>query len=110
MWTNWAVAFGALIEFIGFATLAYDLWQGSKDEIAETTELAAEKSDLAQLAVVEGAGIELSGGLLGKQLAAIRKRDDQLRRRMGLIVRGVLISAGGAFLQIVGSFVQALKQ
>ena len=84
--------------------------EGSKDEIAETTELAAEKSDLAQLAVVEGAGIELSGGLLGKQLAAIRKRDDQLRRRMGLIVRGVLISAGGAFLQIVGSFGQALKK
>jgi hypothetical protein len=29
-----------------------------------------------------------------------------LRRRMGLIARGVLISAGGAFLQIVGSFGQ----
>jgi hypothetical protein len=110
MWTNWAVAFGAPIEFVGFATLAYDVWQGSKNEFAETTDPGCREVRSGAVGGREGAGIELSGGLLGKHLAAIRDREDQLRRRMGLIVRGVLISAARAFLQIVGSFGQALNQ
>lgn len=115
MWANWIAAFGVLIEFVGFGTLAYELMKTNKSTILETLDLAGEQADVETLVFYEAdqpgerAGGAFKGGLVGKLIEGIRAREDELRIRTGLIVRGVIISALGCALQMVGSFGQALQ-
>jgi hypothetical protein len=110
MWANWVAAFGVLIELVGFGTLAYDLWQTSKSEIRDNVALDAEPDAFKTIIIGDSRGeTTIEGGLLGKQIAMIRAREDGLRKRMGVIIRGVVITAIGCGFQVVGSFAQALQ-
>jgi hypothetical protein len=108
-------AFGVLIEFVGFGTLAYDLIQTNRSTTRETVELNAEKFDAGRIVVFqadkpgEHSGVGIEDGLVGKLLDRIRSREDELRKQTAVILRGVVISAIGCALQVVGSFGQALQ-
>jgi hypothetical protein len=113
MW-NWISAFGVLIEFVGFGTLACELWQTTQTSIVEAVDLASETSAFDSLVIYDGSdgepgGAEIIGGAIGKQLDALKRAEANLHERMGLIMRGVVISAVGALLQVIGSFGQALN-
>ncbi|GEM_PF-5489536 len=117
MWAVWVGAFGILIEFVGFGTLAYELTQTNKSSVTENIDLARETSAFDTLTGYDGAGdpggkpfITVEGGVLGKLIANIRSREDEMRKRTALILRGVAITAIGAGLQVVGSFGQVLQQ
>jgi len=112
MW-NWISAVGVLIELVGFTTLAYDLWVTTKAEIAETTDLANEPYAAKSLMVWEGddqdeGGIMIAGGKIGKQIEALKNNLKTQRKRMRVVIRGVLISGFGCLLQLVGSLGQAI--
>lgn len=109
MW-NWIAAFGVLIELFGFGTLAYELWQTSKAEIIETAELSKLTSAFDRITVFDGpeGHASIEGGVIGRQLEALKAGEIKLRERMILIARGAIISAIGCVLQVVGSFGQAL--
>lgn len=116
MWANWVGAFGVLIEFVGFWTLAYELYQASKSTILETLDLAAEKSDFDRIVLSDAEGepdglghSAVEGGRIGKLLDHIKSREAELRKRMDLIIRGVAVTAIGCLMQMVGSFGQALQ-
>jgi hypothetical protein len=115
MWTNWVAAFGVLIEFLGFGTLAYELMKTNKSTILETVDLAGEQIDIETIVFSkaehpgETSGGAIKGGIVGKLIEGMRARENELRIRTGLIVRGVVISAIGCALQVIGSFGQALQ-
>ncbi|MGY4177773.1 hypothetical protein ACVIHH_003064 [Bradyrhizobium sp. USDA 4518] len=110
MWT-WIAAWGTLIEFVGFVTLGYEVWQTTKLTIIESVDVAKEKTAFEQLIVSDGPDgrVDVVGGVIGKQIDARRKAVNELRDRMALIVRGLVISAAGAALQVLGNFGQALN-
>jgi len=110
MW-NWISAFGVLVELFGFGTLAYELWRTGQANIVDTVDLAGENTAFETVLISDGPDgrAEMEGGILGKQIAALRGSELKLRERMTLIIRGVVISAIGCLMQVVGSFGQALN-
>jgi hypothetical protein len=104
-----------LVEFVGFGTLAYELMQTNKSTTLETIDLAGEQTDFGQISISEPDKpgerwrSTIEGGIIGKLIDAIRAREAELRIRTGLIVRGVVITAIGCALQVIGSFGQALQ-
>ena len=115
MWANWTAAFGVLIEFVGFGTLAYDLWQTNRGTIRETVELKAEETDAVRMVVSqadkpgESSGIGVEGGRISKLLDQIAFREGDLRKQTALVLRGIIITAFGCLLQTIGSFAQAIQ-
>jgi hypothetical protein len=114
MWTNWMAAFGVMIEFVGFATLAYELVQTNKLAVVDTTAIAREKEDFDRIELWDGEGnadgkhMVIVGGGLGKLIEGLRAQKEYLHSRTGLIMRGVIFSGAGTVLQVIAGFGQAM--
>ncbi|WP_420965321.1 hypothetical protein [Bradyrhizobium sp. B120] len=100
-----------LIEFVGFVTLGYEVRQTTKITTIEAVDIAQAMTSFDQLIISDGpeGRVDITGGVLGKQIDSRRKAVDELRERMTLIVRGLVISAAGAALQVAGNFGQAMN-
>jgi hypothetical protein len=107
MW-NWIGAFGVLIEFVGFLTLAYEIWKTSKMQIFETISLSAKPAAFDRITVGSNGGM-VEGGIIGEQIESIRRSELKLRERLNLILRGLFFTAAGSALQVIGGFGQVLQ-
>lgn len=108
---NWIAAFGVLIEFVGFSTLGFELWRTLSSDIFDNIEITQQTGTADRIEVWDGADdgrLDLVGGQLGKLIEQINARQSGFRDRTTLIVIGLAFSAVGCFLQIIGSFGQAL--
>lgn len=111
--STWVAAIGVTIEFAGFGILAYELKKTNKSAIVEAKGYKEQRSDFERIVITvpdkkgEKGSASIEGALIGDLIKNMKAREDDLERSRALIVRGIQVTAAGAFLQVLGSFSQA---
>lgn len=115
-WPQWVGVLGIAVEFAGFAVLAYELIQTNRAQLAETTLLASEKTLFETLQIDEGSysdpksgSASVKGGVLGRLVESIPRRQAEVARSRSTILWGVAISGLGVVAQIASAVAQALN-
>ena len=113
MLSNRVAAISMTIEFVGFGLLAYELNKTNKSAIVEAKGYQEQRSDFESIVISEPnkkgekGSSSIAGGLIRDLIKNMKAREADLERSRALIVRGIQVTAAGAFLQVLGSFGQA---
>jgi hypothetical protein len=109
-WPNVVSALGGCIEIGGFWLLARELWNSNTSALVETAELRAEKVDFKSLSISDGAkaGGSFEGGVIGKLICNLNRRQAELSASKKLIVNGLKLTGFGIVVQTIGSICQAV--
>ncbi|WP_035646049.1 hypothetical protein [Bradyrhizobium sp. ORS 285] len=113
-WANWISAGGNVIEIIGFAILAKELWGTNTSAIIENEELRAMPSDFETISIYDGEGGGPKGGFIGggrieNLISNLNRRQRELTQSKRLILYDLAWTCAGIVLQTVGSIGQALN-